>query len=195
MAEDYTLAYKLFHTYFTCRIPAAYANEQKSKMVGNIEYDTQSKAELAAGEMVLRQYTIPELAVFSRKGARIIIEDPATQSVKMYGLLRDYLHEVKYNIRHSLNHGTIPMNDLKTLDNFAGYLYQVARQYEKLDERGSKTERGLNDLMSNRGFRRSTVSKDDAGKPRKLVPEKVREHRSITDEISHDVLENGFRYK
>lgn len=195
MSDNVTIAYRLFHEYFTVRIPAAFAYEKQNSVTGTIDYDSQSKQELAASEMSARQYTIPELAVFSSKGASIVIEHPKEQAPKMYALVRDYLNECNYRVTTTINNPTIPMSDLRKLDEFARVVYQVARQYEDIDTRGSKTDRGLRDLMSSRGFRRSSVDKEKSGEPKKLVAEPVREHRPITEEISHAVLENGLRYK
>lgn len=189
-----TAAYKLFHFYIECMIPAAYAYQNKHEMEGVPVYQHADMEDDAAREMIPRQHTPVELIEYHKRGASIIIRNPE-DAIKMYGWLRDHLSLLRSRVQFSVNVGNIPLQDLQDMDDFATMVYRIARQYEQVDERQGKMGRKLDDMFKNRRIRRKRVQEDEPTNTQ--VPEErpMKEHRSITADISKSAIERGLEFK
>lgn len=195
--QEHTVSYKLFHYYFNCKIPAAFANAGRQTLVGTPQYTDKGMADVANSEMITRQHTISEMVEYSRKGARVVLCNPE-DSVVIYGLLRDHLRNQQEKVRYNINAKSIPLADLEAMDEFAAAVYRIARNYQQVDEQESLMNRKLDSMFRHRGLRRKSDDQPDKStlvQNAEPVDAVVPEHRPITSEISRTALDRGFRYK
>jgi hypothetical protein len=189
-----TAAYKLFHYYIECMIPAAYAYQARHEVEGVPVYQRADMEDDAAREMVPRQHTTVELIEYHKRGASIIIRNPQ-DAVKMYGWLRDHLSLLRSRVQFSVNIGNIPLQDLEDMDDFATMIYRIARQYEQVDERQGKMNRKLEDMFKHRRMRRKRVEEEELSNQQTPEERPMKEHRSITADISKSAIERGLEFK
>jgi hypothetical protein len=187
----HTPAYKIFHYYISCAIPAAYALESRHALEGSLQYDSEAKEVTAANEMIQRQHTVAELIGYYKRGATIIISDPE-DTVKMYTWLKDHLSQQKDRATRSLNGGPIPLSDLRDMDEFATYIYRIARNFEKVDSRQSTMNRKLENSFGRRKMKRLRIEEPVSTVSKKI---ETNEHHSVTDDISQVALERGLPNK
>jgi translation initiation factor 2B subunit (eIF-2B alpha/beta/delta family) len=196
--KPHTPAYKIFHYYYACRIPAAYAYEKQHNLMGSVQYQSQAQEQEAAAEMVSRQHTVSELIEYHQRGAQIIIENPK-DAVTIYEILREHLNAMRERIRFQVNGGQIPLRDLRSMESFAEVVYRIARQYENRDPVQGHMSKKLDDLFSRRrGIRRNQIRDDRLKKEQEVeYPDgkPVREHDNIIDDISQAALERGLPVK
>lgn len=184
-SEQHTSAFKLFHYYVPCRIPAAFAYEGQQELVGSTVYANASMAESAGAEMVLRQHTTVELAQLNARGARIILEKP-NDAVRMYEWLQDHLQNQRSRMISTINTGKIPVEDLKILDDFATLLYRIARNYQKVDTRQGPLRRRLNSIQQTR-----LPPKVQSTQQENAEPKTVQEHNPITKDLTRLSIRRG----
>lgn len=192
--DQTTAAYKLFHFYVECMIPAAYAYQSRHEVEGVPVYARGDMEDDAAREMVPRQHTTVELIEYHKRGASIIIRNPE-DAVKMYGWLRDHLSLLRSRVQFSVNIGNIPLQDLEDMDDFATMIYRIARQYEQVDERQGKMNRKIDDMFKNRRIRRKRVEDETPANQQTPEEKPMKEHRSITGDISKSAIERGLEFK
>jgi hypothetical protein len=192
--DQTTPAYKLFHYYIECMIPAAYAFQARHDVEGVPVYERADMEDDAAREMVPRQHTTVELIEYHKRGASIIIRNP-DDAVKMYGWLRDHLSHLRSRVQFSVNIGNIPLQDLEDMDDFAAMVYRIARQYEQVDERQGKMNRKIDDMFKNRRIRRKRVESEEPSNQQTPEEKPMKEHRSITGDISKSAIERGLEFK
>lgn len=181
--EDHTDVFKIFHYYVDCRIPAYYANESRSNMVGSPRYHDKVEKEKSMVEMVYRQHTTAELAVYYDRGALIIIDDPK-DAIMMYDWVKSYLRHKKAQIEFNLSSKKLPMDDLHKLDAWAAELYAMARPHITEDITKSKTMRRLDAVFGNVSRMPRALADTEKRKnndPLEHIPE---DHIFISDEIS-----------
>ena len=189
---EHTPAYKIFHYYISCKIPAAFAYEQKHVMEGSLQYESQDAEITAANEMISRQHTVAELIGYYKRGATIVINDP-NDTVKIYEWLKDHLTQQQTRVTRSLNGPAVPLGDLRDMDEFATYVYRIARNFQKIDSRGSSMGRKLEATFGRRRMKRPTPEESKPSEVAKKVQQN--EHRSVTDDISQVALERGLPHK
>lgn len=194
IANKATPAYKLFHYYIECMIPAAYAYQSRHEVEGVPVYERADMEDDAAREMVPRQHTTVELIEYHKRGASIIIRNP-NDAVAMYSWLRDHLSHLRSKVNFSVNIGNIPLQDLQDMDDFATMIYRIARQYEQVDERQGKMDRKLEDMFKHRRMRRKRVVDEEPANRQEPEEKPMREHRSITGDISKTAIERGLDFK
>jgi hypothetical protein len=196
--EKHTAAYKIFHYYYTCRIPAAYAFEKQHNMMGSVQYQSQGQEQDAASEMVARQHTVSELIDYHQRGAQIIIENPQ-DAVVIYQMLREHLTVMRERIRFQVNGGKIPLRDLRSMESFAEVIYRIARQYETRDPGQGHMSRKIDDLFGQRRRIRRNQLRDDrvAKENEQEYPDgkPVREHENVIDDITQAALERNLPVK
>jgi len=188
---EHTPAYKIFHYYIECMIPASFAYESQQAMLGTTQYESPDKEESASKEMVSRQHTVAELIEYHRRGATIILRNP-DDAIKIYGWLRDHLAEARHRVQFGVNVGNLPMDDLHDMDEFATMVYRIARNYERVDERQSLMGRKLDDMFSRRLLRRRRPSEEDM---QSAEERPAKEHASIIEDISTTAIERGLKFK
>lgn len=193
-ADTTTPAYKLFHYYIECMIPAAYAYQSRYEVEGVPVYERADMEDDAAREMVPRQHTTVELIEYFKRGASIIIRNP-NDAVMIYGWLRDHLTHLRSRVQFTVNIGNIPLQDLQDMDDFATMIYRIARQYEEVDERQGRMNRKLDDMFKNRRMRRKRVDDETPANQQELEERPMKEHRSITGDISKSAIERGLDFK
>lgn len=194
IADKATPAYKLFHFYIECMIPAAYAYQSRHEVEGVPVYERADMEDDAAREMVPRQHTTVELIEYHKRGASIIIRNP-NDAVAMYGWLRDHLSHLRSKVQFSVNVGNIPLQDLQDMDEFASMIYRIARQYEEVDERQGKMDRKLDSMFKNRIMRRKRATEEEPTNQQSPEERPMKEHRSITGDISKSAIERGLEFK
>lgn len=192
--DEHTPAFKIFHYYIECMIPASFANQNKNALTGSLVYNSPEQEESASHEMVARRHTVAELIQYHRRGATIILRNPE-DAVKIYGWLRDHLADARQRVQFGVNVGNLPIEDLTDMDDFATMVYRIARNYEQVDERQSKMGRKLDDMFSRRLIRRKRAEEAEHSNPQEPEDKPVKEHNSIMDDISHTALERGLRFK
>lgn len=193
MAEEHTIAYKLFHYYFEWEIPESFANEKRMQF-GGVPISTDSSNDHALAEsMVRRQHTVIEMIDYSKRGARIVLCHPE-KSVIIYEWLTEYLTKRREQLRYKINVGNVPLEDLTDMDEFASIIYRLARQYENTEVLDNGKSARFNDNLFKHRMLKSrfvpTEKKEDltATKP-------IPEHKSISDDISKEVLTRNISYK
>jgi hypothetical protein len=193
-SPELTPAYRLFHLYYGCMIPAPYAYEKHHRLVGSVKYESAQAEQIASEEMVSRQHTVVELIKYHERGAAIILTNPK-DAVTIYYDLRDHLVQMREKMRYNVNHQTAPLDDLRAMDEFARVVYRIARQYETgVPAQGNLTRRMDDMFGQRRKIRRLAVQERkeaDATKEKYPDGKPVKEHDSISDDISREALERG----
>lgn len=188
--SDHTPAYKIFHYYFECAIPAAFAMEEKNRLTGTLVYESSQKEEGAAREMCWRQHTVSEMINLKKRGATITLKHPQRDALLIYEMLRDHLNHQRGFALNSLNGIQAPMEDLVAMDDFASVVYRVARNYQRGDMSERNTVKRKIDSLFGSRMRRVEKPKeerhDDAPIP---------EHKSVSEEIQTAALERNLRYR
>lgn len=193
-STERTPAYKIFHYYFECMIPASFAYQNHNELMGSVVYDSPAMEESASNEMVMRQHTVSEMVEYHRRGASIILRKP-DDAVTIYGWLRDHLADARKRVQFGVNVGNLPMEDLEDMDEFATMIYRIARNYEEVDERQGRMSRKLDTMFSRRLIRRRKVDENEHSNEQTQEEVPVKEHNSIVDDISHTAIERGLKFK
>lgn len=188
--SDHSPAYKIFHYYFECAIPAAFAMEEKSRLTGTLVYENAAKEEGAAREMWWRQQTVAEMIELKKRGATITLKNPQRDAIVIYEMLRDHLNKQRGFAVNSLNGIQAPMEDLVAMDEFAAVVYRVARNYQRTDLSDQNNVRRKMDSLF--GSRMRRVEKEE---PKADADRPIPEHVSVSEEIQSAALERNLRYR
>lgn len=189
--EEHSAQYKIFHYYIDCMIPASYAGMKEQKVLGT-PIKSKEETEADAKTFWPRQHTVAEMIEYRAMGAEIILAKPE-DSVKIYQWLRDYLTEKRAKISYSLHVGTVPLEDLSKMDEFAQIVYRIARRYEDIDNTESQPNRMMQQLYKRRMLRGRTSEEENENNPNEERP--IREHRPITKDIAESIAARGLRHK
>lgn len=190
---DHSVSYKVFHYYFNVRIPASFAYEKSSRMLGSPVYSESGMSEAAASEMVEREHTISEMVEYSERGAPIELVDPS-KSVIIYALLKEHLDNMRGSLANTLHNRTVPISDIRSMDSFLEILYPITRQYECQDMTKTKSKQHADRMFNYRRFRKrrdepeDNTVKTESGKT-------LREHNPITGDIAKIVADRKLLYK
>jgi len=158
-------------------------------------YDSPDMEQSAAKQMVNRQHTVNEMIEYHRRGATIILQNP-NDSVRIYEWLRDHLQAIRGKTQFSMEIGSLPMEDLVAMDDFASVVYRIARQYELVDVRKGGIDSKLDDMMfRNRRLSRRKAKEDNTHQNEQEQAKPIKEHESIADDISRTALQRGLRFK
>lgn len=193
-SQEHTAAYKIFHYYFECMLPASFAFQNKNQLMGTLVYESPEKEDTASKEMIPRQHTVAEMIEYHRRGATIILRDPQ-DAVKIYGWLRDHLSALRQRVQFGVNAGHLPMEDLQDMDDFASMVYRIARNYEQVDERQGQMGRKLEGMFARRAIKRKRVEETEHSNEQEPEERPVKEHNSIVSDISHTAIERGLNFK
>lgn len=154
MAQQHTVAYKLFHYYFKCYIPQyCLYSEAYYKEMGIPTTQDRAIDRTLANNPVLSQVTIAQMAEHFANGATLQLEKPE-ESAKIYQLITAHLDDWQVISNDPLDTTEPPVEDLRKLDALATELYKTARGYLSRDQLGNRLFKGLAALESQRAIDR-----------------------------------------
>lgn len=190
--QEHTPAFKIFHYYYQCRVPAMH-------MVSDIELEnrgivTTGRPDLdkqLANELMDVNITIAKMVELHDNRVPIILADPSKASV-IYEIARDHLNNWKRTLETELTVPDVPEEFLTALDALAADLFVVARQFTAITPIENSWMRALRRDNRRRLSRRGPVAPVTHDQS---APVEVSMHTPVADAIARQSFQRRMQWE
>lgn len=186
--ERNTVAYKLWHELFHCRLPniETYSVDY-IRMYGMPTCGDKTIDKQMANELVDRMLPVSEIVKYFEQGAKIRLAK-VDDSVKIYNYITEHINNWKQFLENGINTGAAPIDELKAFDRLAVAVHEHAK-YQFNDEIvESIMSRRMSSVM--RVSRKNLLAPakvnviiDEEGQ-RQLNEERLHKHVSMADSLT-----------
>lgn len=188
--KEHTAAYKIFHYDFECRIAEMHLNSEEClRMTGTLTTGNAAWDRALATQLRDVRLTIAAMAEYVAEGATFSITKPE-DSAKIYRLIKEHLDEWMVHTQNSLHALDVPTDDLRKLDQLAGYVYPHARYFLKDKPFHGELANLLARISQRRGgLSRTKIALDAAALSQPVVDSMPKVHTPLADMIASNALE------
>lgn len=182
----HSAAYKIFHYFVECFIPAMYLYSQEYVekfglyTTGDADVDAQTFQSTVKANL-----TVMQMAKHSADGAAISLVTP-DESKQIYQWIVEHINDWTDEVAKDPNQrDNVPVEDLRLLDQFAKEIYPMARQHMTTQVSGSRLFRSLDRINRRAAVKRNLTT------PEQVQNEVPTEHSPMAQVIVREIHRRG----
>ncbi|MNZ64266.1 hypothetical protein D3C78_824330 [compost metagenome] len=183
--KHHSAAYKIFHYFVEALIPQMYLYSQEYVQKFGLYSSGDEAVDAAAYQnMVKANLTVAQMADHMAQGATIALVNP-DESKQIYGWILEHINDWQDEVNKDPGlRDQVPVDSLRTLEEFAAMIYPMARQHVQTAVSGSRLFRSL-DRLNRRAIRR------DMATPAQVASEIPLEHSMMVEGLADQLIRRG----